>query len=34
MDQELVQLDGVGGAILLVRGEAHRRGLIFPSFRT
>eukprot|EP00056_Hartaetosiga_gracilis_P005544 m.86001 g.86001 ORF g.86001 m.86001 type:complete len:355 (-) comp12204_c0_seq4:54-1118(-) len=26
------ELDGVGGAVLLVRGEAHRRGLIFPPF--
>ena len=32
-DQKLIKLDGVGGAVLLVRAEAHRRGLIFPSFR-
>ena len=33
-DQPLVKVDGVGGAVLLVRGEAHRRGLIFPPFGT
>eukprot|EP00055_Hartaetosiga_balthica_P001751 m.138684 g.138684 ORF g.138684 m.138684 type:complete len:377 (+) comp16257_c0_seq1:34-1164(+) len=26
------ELDGVGGAVLLVNGEAHRRGLMFPMF--
>ncbi len=31
-DEKLVPLDGVGGAVLLVRAEAHRRGLIFPTF--
>merc|ERR1712146_27974 len=30
--QEIVDLDGVGGAMLLVRGAAHRAGLIFPTF--
>lgn len=33
-DKELIKLDGVGGAMLLVRAEAHRRGLVFPAFRT
>ena len=27
-----VNLDGVGGAVLLVYAECHRRGLIFPPF--
>jgi hypothetical protein len=31
-DEQLIKVDGVGGAVLLVRGEAHRRGLIFPPF--
>jgi hypothetical protein len=33
MDKTIVELDGVGGAVLLVRAEAHRRGLIFPPIR-
>ena len=32
-DQALVELDGVGGAVLLVRGEVHRRGANFAAFR-
>lgn len=28
----VVRLDGVGGAVLLVRAELHRQGLIFPPF--
>ncbi len=32
-EDTLVPLDGVGGAVLLVRAEAHRRGLFFPTFR-
>ncbi len=32
-DKDIVELDGVGGAVLLVRAEAHRRGLIFPPLR-
>jgi hypothetical protein len=29
---ELVELDAVGGTILLVRADIHRDGLVFPSF--
>lgn len=29
---ELVELDAVGGTVLLVRADLHRDGLIFPSF--
>lgn len=29
---ELVELDAVGGTVLLVRADVHREGLIFPSF--
>src|SRR5439155_13117162 len=29
---DLVELDAVGGTILLVRADLHRDGLIFPSF--
>lgn len=28
----LVRLDGVGGTMLLVRGDVHRDGLVFPTF--
>jgi len=28
----LEPVDGVGGAVLLVKGELHREGLIFPTF--
>jgi len=30
---ELVELDAVGGTVLLVRADAHRDGLIFPAFQ-
>jgi GT2 family glycosyltransferase len=30
--EELVQLDAVGGAMLLVRADLHRDGLVFPTF--
>jgi hypothetical protein len=29
---ELVELDAVGGTVLLVRADVHRDGLIFPAF--
>jgi peptide chain release factor subunit 1 len=29
---ELVELDAVGGTVLLVRADIHREGLIFPAF--
>jgi glycosyltransferase involved in cell wall biosynthesis len=29
---ELVELDAVGGTMLLVRADLHRDGLVFPSF--
>ena len=29
---DLVDLDGIGGSAILVRGDLHRRGLNFPSF--
>lgn len=28
----VVRLDAVGGAVLLVRGDLHRQGLVFPPF--
>ncbi|HPL26867.1 MAG TPA: glycosyltransferase, group 2 family protein, partial [Anaerolineae bacterium] len=28
---ELVEVDAVGGTMLLVRADAHREGLIFPT---
>ena len=28
----VVRLDGVGGAVLLVRAELHRHGLVFPPY--
>jgi hypothetical protein len=31
-DEELVRLDSVGGAMLFVRADVHRDGLIFPAF--
>jgi hypothetical protein len=30
-DRELVEVDGVGGTMLLVRAELHREGLVFPA---
>ena len=30
---DLVELDAVGGTVLLVRADVHRDGLIFPPFR-
>ena len=32
--RELVELDAVGGTAILIRGDAHRNGLIFPPFVT
>jgi hypothetical protein len=29
---ELVELDAVGGTVLLVRADLHREGLVFPAF--
>ena len=29
---DVVQLNGVGGAMLLVRADLHREGVMFPSF--
>ena len=29
---ELVELDAVGGTVLLVRADVHREGLVFPTF--
>jgi peptide chain release factor subunit 1 len=29
---ELVELDAVGGTVLLVRADLHRDGLVFPAF--
>jgi mannan polymerase complexes MNN9 subunit len=31
-DGHIVKLDGVGGTLLLVRGDIHREGAIFPPF--
>jgi Anp1/Glycosyl transferase family 2 len=31
-DGDLVELDAVGGAVLLVRADLHRDGLIYPAF--
>ncbi|PWC40661.1 hypothetical protein TSO352_00735 [Azospirillum sp. TSO35-2] len=31
-DQDIVPVDGVGGAALLVRADLHREGLCFPPF--
>ena len=28
----MVRLDGVGGAAILVQGDLHRAGLVFPPF--
>lgn len=28
----VVRLDAIGGAVLLVRGDLHRQGLVFPPF--
>jgi len=30
---DCVEIDGVGGTMLLIRADLHREGLIFPSFR-
>ncbi|NJM07428.1 hypothetical protein HC891_16455 [Candidatus Gracilibacteria bacterium] len=30
-DQPIVELDAVGGSMLLVRADLHRSGLIFPA---
>ena len=30
--QELVELDAVGGTMLLVRADIHRQGLVFPAY--
>jgi hypothetical protein len=32
IEGELVELDAVGGTALLVRGDVHRDGLLFPAF--
>jgi hypothetical protein len=29
---DLVEVDGVGGTMLLVRADLHREGLVFPTF--
>ena len=29
---QVVELDGVGGCVLLVQADAHRNGVIFPPF--
>lgn len=29
---DLVALDGIGGAVILIRADLHRDGLVFPSF--
>jgi hypothetical protein len=34
LKREIVQVDAVGGTAILIRGNAHRNGLIFPSFVT
>lgn len=31
-DNDIVPLDGVGGAMLLVYADVHREGLMFPPF--
>jgi hypothetical protein len=31
-EHAIVQVDGVGGTMLLIRAELHREGLVFPSF--
>lgn len=31
-EEQVVRLDAVGGAMLLVRAELHRHGLVFPPF--
>jgi peptide chain release factor subunit 1 len=31
-EDELVELDAVGGTVLLVKADLHREGLVFPSF--
>jgi hypothetical protein len=31
-ESDLVRLDAVGGAMLLVRADVHRAGLVFPSY--
>jgi hypothetical protein len=32
VDGDLVPLDGIGGAVILIRADVHRDGLVFPSF--
>ena len=32
--REIIEVDAVGGTAILIRGNAHRNGLIFPSFVT
>jgi mannan polymerase complexes MNN9 subunit len=29
---EIIELDGVGGTVLLIRADLHREGVIFPPF--
>jgi glycosyltransferase involved in cell wall biosynthesis len=31
-DQDIVEVDGVGGTMLLIKADLHREGLIFPTF--
>ena len=30
--ERLVKLDGVGGALILIRASLHREGVVFPTF--
>ena len=30
--KDVVRLDGVGGAAILIRASLHREGVLFPSF--
>ena len=29
---DIVEIDSVGGAMLLIRADLHREGLVFPSY--
>jgi len=31
-ESDMVQVDGVGGCVLLIAAELHRSGLMFPPF--
>jgi glycosyltransferase involved in cell wall biosynthesis len=31
-EQEIIEVDGVGGTMLLIKADLHREGLVFPTF--